>query len=295
LVVDTEPQEESVRRRWAAFAAAAGLTVGILNLPSALAGTHKTVVWVASRVGSGPTNLVVEMSVGYDNTRAILAASFARTTASGVRALPDAAVYSDEGHDGAYIYAPGQPSHCVGVLTKCSITRARGYLVMAVYYGDDGLSGDSNAADRIYMVTTGTRPVVHVHGTGNVSWRVRATTMTAKALWADTADNGATGAWTTKGGAEVFTTAELRGGPNGSLAMAVPPCSGTVNVGAGVGSATLSGGRTKQVVECPRDVSALSDTAPRKTTWRFDGLVAGLNAKLVSDPGPVRLLVIDFA
>lgn len=271
-------------------AVSALLALGSLPLPSLGAPAPvRMQVWEITRTSWAPSRLAVEMNVGYDDNRTILAVTFLRRQTGGYKVLPGAHVSSREVTSSPEAYANGEHVTCSVAAPSC--VEEHGYALMTAYYNDNGRN-DPVAPDTVIAVTYGRNAVVGVGG--SKQWRVRRVSRAARAVWSTDTDTAA-GVWYHAMGGEVFTTASAKGGPRGSVAIGVPPCSGAhVGVTMGVGTASLSGGVAPVEVMCPRDVLRPSQVARKSTTWTFSGTTAGLTAELVSEPGTVRLLVVDF-
>lgn len=87
-------------------------------------------------------------------------------------------------------------------------------------------------------------------------------------------------------GADLFLEARAPGGPQGSIALATPPCAetgtagipgaATADLARGVGRAVLSGGVQDRTVICPvHPPQSVASWATGATEWRFAGVVAG--------------------
>ena len=272
-----------------AVIAAAAAAFGVLPAPGSAAPAPRMQVWEIVRTSSAPSKLAVAMSVGYHDSRAMLALTYLRHTRSGLKALPGAHVSSREGATEPEGYAGGNRLSCSRV-SGVQCTTVEGRTLLTAYYNDEGLR-DPLAPDTIIAVTYGYDGAV---GVGGGPWKVRKVNRAARALWSTDGDDAA-GVWSPAFGAEAFTTASLKGGSRGSVAIGVPPCSGVpIGVSGGAGSVTLSGGVAPVQASCPADVLRPSQVARRATTWTLNGPVAGLTAEVVSEPGTVRLVVIDF-
>jgi hypothetical protein len=264
------------------------LAVAALPAPADAAVPVKMTVWEITRLTSAPSRFAVNLTVGHDNNRTILAVTFLRNGA----VLPGAYLASRESSTTVDAYAAGQHLGCDSVVFSC-LSQA-GYALGTVYYSDEG-SADPAAPDRMIAVTYGRGGHVGIASDVPGQWEVRAVNRSVRAVWSSESD-GAAGVWNDAAGAEVFTTATARGGRQGSVAIAAPPCSGApgVAVTLGAGRATLTGGVAPVETSCPSDVLRPSQVAPGETTWTFEGVVAGTTAEIVSEPGTVRLLVVDF-
>lgn len=276
--------------------AATGLAVAFAPLPAGAATPPvRMQVWEVVRTSSAPSNFAVSASVGYVNSRAIIAMTYLRHTRSGIKVLPGANLSGDEGSSEPQVYNGGKRVSCTSA-TGVACTSTKGVMLTTAYYRDNGLS-DAIAPDTVLVVTYGRDGQVAVSQTaaGKPQWRVRKVSRAARAFWSSDA-NDTTGVWSKYLGAEVFTTkATLKGGRRGSVAIAAPPCAGTaVGTTSGLGSAKLTGGVAPVETSCPEDVMRPSQVARKATTWTFSGSVAGLTADQVSEPGTVRLLVVDL-
>jgi hypothetical protein len=243
-------------------------------------------VWEITRVSAGPTNIAVALTGSYEQqSRVLLAVGFFRSTGSATRGL-GAYLTSDEATTAPQAFAAGRAVACTS--STCRTEVVRGYDLMTIYYHDMG-GASALSANRIVAVGYGRSSTLEVDGKG---WRVREVKRAVRAVWS-TGGAGSTGFSQQDLGAEVFQRSFAAGGPRGSIAMASPPCSGVVSVGGGVGKATLTGGREPVSTTCPVDVAGVSQAATGRTSWVYEGLVAGLTAYVSPGPGPVRLLVVD--
>jgi hypothetical protein len=271
-------------------AVAATLAVAAMSVPASATPPVRTQVWEIVRTSSAPSNLAVSMSVGYVDSRTILALTYLRHERSGVKVLPGAHLTSREGTSTPAAYAAGEMLSCAAVAGAC--TETKGVNITVAYYNDSGRN-DPVAPDTVIVVTHGRDAKVSL-ANGGKQWRVRKVTRNVRAFWS-TDDDTSAGLWHSAAGLEVFTKASVKGGPRGSVAIGVPPCSATpVGLAGGAGEATLSGGVAPVKTSCPQDVLRPSQIATKATTWTFAGTVAGLTAEQVSEPGTVRLLVVDF-
>lgn len=266
------------------------LLVGAVCTPLHAAAVEPTrmQVWEITRTSSAATNLAVAMDTGFSESRTILGLTFLRHGRDGLKVVGGGLLSSSEGTFMPAVYAGEHRVDCPhsGV---CPTQRGRN--LSTTYYRDTGLA-DPTAADMVLAVTYGRNANVSLHD-GEDEWSVRPVNLVARALWStDTGD--AAGVWHSVVGAEVFTRATLQGGRRGSVAIGVPPCAGGQGFSTGVGSATLSGGVAPVDTVCPRDVLRPSQVATKATTWSLTGTAVGLTAYVVSEPGTVRLLVIDL-
>jgi hypothetical protein len=275
----------TVKTKIAVLSALLGL--GALPLPASGApSAPRMQVWEIVRTSWAPSKLAVSLNAGFSDSRTILAMTFLR----GGNVLPGAYLSSDEGRSFPEAYAAGERVSCPAAAV---CTKNEGYNLATVYYNDNGKS-DPVAPDKVIVVTYGRASAVTIESSAKL-WKVRKVTRAVRAVWSSDSDS-AVGVFHSVAGAEVFTSATLKGGSRGSVAIGVPPCSGAPGVAAtlGAGMATLSGGVKPVETVCPRDVARPSQVARKATTWTFSGTVAGMTAELVAEPGTVRLLVVDF-
>lgn len=272
-------------------AAAAAALATVPGAATAVPAPVRMQVWEIVRVSAAPSKFAVSASVGFVDSRSILAVTYLRQERSGLKVLPGASVSSHEGSTEPQLYAGGKRVSCTAAVgIACTTTKG---VNMSVDYYHDGGSKDPAAPTSILVLTYGRDPQVSVAGDSK-HWRVRKVSRAARVVWSSDGDQAA-GAWTPYLGIEAFTGATLPGGKRGSVAIGVPPCSGSpVAVSSGAGSVTLAGGVKPVQASCPQDVMRPSQLARKATTWTLTGPVAGTTADQVSEPGTVRLIVIDL-
>jgi len=266
------------------------LAMASLPLHAAAAAPVRMQVWEITRTSWAPSKLAVFLFSGYSDSRTINALTYLRRTSAGYTVLPGAHLTSHEGTSTPQVYAQGERVSCVTV-SACSPTKGISYTI--ALYEDSGRN-DPLAPDTVVAVTYGRDVKVTVDKNNARQWRVRRVNRAVRALWSSDSVKAA-GVWSSDLGFEAFTDGSVKGGPRGSVAIGVPPCSGTpVGAAAGVGTVTLAGGVAPVEATCPADTMRPSQVARKATTWTFSGPVAGLTAEMVSEPGTVRLLVVDF-
>jgi hypothetical protein len=154
---------------------------------------------------------------------------------------------------------------------------------LAIVSRDEG----STSTPAVLVIARGSRVTWQFRGHGYRLLRAR-----ARFRYVAAGNTSAVGVNYLGNGAEFYATStSLRGGPRGSIAVGVAPCStsGSGVVSRGVGRLSLSGGPATRTTTCPRERGVLADTTARRTTWDLQGFGAGDTSMR-----GVRLLVIDL-
>jgi hypothetical protein len=165
----------------------------------------------------------------------------------------------------------------------CVVTNSGGATVF-ILMEDDGGPG---AMNRYYVVFEGADVnVAHFKVDG---WELHETTgLTYR--YVDWRRSQGAGAAAFGHGVTFFNAAEADGGAQGSVAMAIPPCSNNaVPGGAGAGLVTLRGGQHESTAQCPSLLPVTAGHAQGAVRWRAEGTAVGDNTL-----NEVPLFVLDL-
>lgn len=242
--------------------------------------------WEMTRQTSGPTQIFPVISAVFHESRVVLAATLLHREGRSVSIVPGGSMFSDEGKTAPSGYAAGTSLRCSA--SGCSASPARGFDLLGVVYKDRG--ANDRSANTVALAAYGVDIQVSAKEPG---WVLHEVHRRASTVWS-TDGGDASGVHSQHGGIELFQSAALPGGSRGSLAWGALPCTSIDVISSGIGTGTLTGGRTPVSATCPTSPGSLLSIATGPTTWRLTGPVAGTTATLNSDPGPVRLLVLSF-
>lgn len=285
----TAPQ--GPRRRTLTLALFTVLSLAWSILPAAKASQHqgdegtpdssKKLVLLLERTDPGPTSFELLISVSTSGEESSFIGSLYGIVRDGqlVDAIP--------GHATSFGRDNGPDSYSSGSST-CYVQSCRSGPSFAFQYIALDDPDGSDPRNRLFATAEGSEIDFDFQGKGwklsQVDWDFR---------YVDGRDADATGASLLGSGAEVFFEASAPGGRHGSVAMALPPCSGAASgvLRRGAGQVVLEGGEEEESSTCPPpdSVPQIASWATAKTTWRLAGTMAGDTTL-----NHTRLFVIDL-
>lgn len=191
------------------------------------------------------------------------------------------------GHATSFGRDRGPDSYSSGSST-CYVESCRSSPSFAIQYTEFDDPDGTDPRNRLFAAAEGSEIDFEFEAQGwrlsEVDWDFR---------YVDGRDADATGVSLLGFGAEVFFEASAPGGRHGSLAMAIPPCSGATSgvLRRGVGEVVLEGGEEEKSSTCPppNSVPQIASWATVKTKWRLAGTMAGDTTL-----NHTRLFVIDL-
>lgn len=282
---------QSPRRRTLTLALLIVLSLAWSVLPAAKASqqqgdegtseSSKKLVLLLERTDPGPTSFELFVSVSTGGEKSSFIGSLYGIVKDGqlVEAIP--------GHATSFGRDHGPDSYSSGSST-CYVQSCRSGPSFSFQYTAFDDSDGSDPRNRLFAVAEGSEIDFDFQGEGwkfsQVDWDFR---------YVDGRDADATGASLLGFGAEVFFEASASGGRHGSVAMAIPPCSGAASgvLRRGAGQVVLEGGEEEKSSTCPPpdSVPQIASWATAKTKWRLAGTMAGDTTL-----NHTRLFVIDL-
>lgn len=261
-----------VPRLRAALIAVVYLVMFVPMQPSGAASTQQRTLQF-SYTGQGPAELVVEGRLETDDRLGLFA--MALTTERGDRvnaSQPTVIAFGDANMPPRVYGAAGQHDVCAAPAMTCAFAAGSDSLAFRVAFTINPSSESST--HRLFMALEGRRIEVQHKAP---RWQARLRT----GGFAHTGD-AAMGIRVSSTSAEAAPIAALPGGKEGSVAIAVPPCTDV-----GIGALALRGGPQEKRMLCPSE-RLLTDVARTATQWTFGGQAAGVTTHAT------RLIVLDM-
>lgn len=268
-------------RRGAVLVAAAVATA-LAPAPSTAARPLETVTFVLRRSVHGPASFELQASVANDGRGSFVGAVGARAERGRITSATTLWAGSARRWDDATLNVDGTRwSACeVGA---CHDHDAEGWHGLGSSSSDN--AGD-DAMTHVFVTLVGKDVKYEFRGKG---WTLVKTRLAFRYL--DGSETSPLYVHAAERGVEAYSDGTLPGGRNGSLAVAIPPCSISSSGVAprGAGTVTLDGGVRSESFTCPTSRILPSSYATRATTWRLHGNVVGDTTGM-----DTRLFVVDL-
>jgi hypothetical protein len=250
----------------AALCAASGLFAPVASAGSAA----QTMTFEVIRTTSGSSHFDLWITASPGERGALIGEAEAYVRAGRVTRVDGGAIVSNEpraqGLDAGNLHI-----RTCGYTGTCNPGQYAAALLGVTYASSASSAGDINA---LYVVVRAANISVKFKGAG---WALRKQPLafrnqaTRQSATASVSDAGS--------GVAVTEGARATGGDEGSLAVAVPPCSISQEnvVARGVGQMTLTGGVTTPRYTCPAAIKPpiMASYARTSTTWQLTGWAAG--------------------